>query len=241
MADEPKLSESEGLDQIHDQLIELMATSVKTATWNRSKAHFLDQIQCDDVSATALSFPAVVSQHEEDDEIDILDMREGLETHTSAYASVLNLFSDAISEYNEQLSKMTQKLNLLQMNPRSLTPAQLRGIFEKGAQQTDELSCLYEEKMSELRYHFDKSIEYAIMLQQTSVDEEVKEDNKKQFKVLVDTMIGAREQLIGFRESLDQPIALDKRFKKSQLRLQGAMDNMLKVVSFCISRASALL
>lgn len=237
-----QITDADGLDQIHDQVVELTATNVKTATWNRSKAHFLDQILIDNVpTSEELPVPAVVGQHEEEEEMDILDMREGFETHTRAYSSIMTLFSGAMNEYSGQLSNMTKKLNHLQMNPQSLTPAQLRGVFVKGAQHTDDLSCLYEEKTPEFRYHFDRSIEYAIKLQQTTTDDEVKEDNKRQFKELVDTMISAREELNCFRKSLDEPIDLDKHFKKSQLRLRAAMDNFLDVVSFCISRSSALL
>lgn len=237
-----QLTDADGLDQIHDQIVELTATKVKTATWNRSKTHFLDQIHAYDApTAAGTDSPIAVVQFEEEEEMDILDMREGFETHTNSYSSILILFSDAMNEYSEQLSNMTKKLNNLQLNPQSMTPTQLRGVFVKGAQHTDDLSCLYEEKTPELRYHFDKSIEYAIKLQQAAVNDEVKEDNKMQFKKLVDTMISAREELNGFRKSLDEPIVLDKHFKKSQLRLRVAMDNFLEVVSFCISRSSVLL
>ena len=233
-----KLTESDGLDQIHDQIMELMSVHVKTATWNRSKTCFLSHAQEAEEKGNSLIPESV--QRQEEEELDFLDIRERFSKHTKEYTDILGLYAEAMSDYNERLGIMTRRLNQIRSNPKTLTPRQVRGVFLTGALETDKVSALYEEKTPLFRYHFDKSIEYAEMLQSTA-NEAVKEDNKKQFKTFVDSMVSTRDILVDFRKTLDGMVDLDKHFKKSRVRLMEAMDNMLDVVSFCISRASVLL
>ena len=51
----------------------------------------------------------------------------------------------------------------------------------------------------------------------------------------------AYEKLKQFRETLDNSVGSDRTFKTSVKRLKIAMDNMLSVVLFCISRTAELI
>lgn len=235
-----RLTDSDGLDHVHDRIMEVTSSKVNTVTWNRAKAHFLSKLQENDAKEETPMLPVPVERQEED-ELDFLDMREGFDEHTKAYTEIMRSFTEAMSDYGERIGKMARKLGQLKENPKSLTPAQVRGVFVAGAKDTDEVSELYEQQTPQFRHHFDKSIEFAEMLQQSTADEAVKEGNRKAFKEFLDSMVGTRDALMGFRKSLDEMPDLDKHFKKSRVRLKNAMDNMLDVVSFCISRATVML
>lgn len=63
---------------------------------------------------------------------------------------------------------------------------------------------------------------------------------QERFLELKERMSFAYERLKQFRETLDDVVGFDKTFKMSVNRLKIAMDNMLSVVSFCISRTAEL-
>lgn len=236
------ITESEGLDQIHDQISKVLSSNSKTATWNRHKLLFLEYVHDLNKQINVdMNCTNAIVEHENDGELDILDMREGFDVHTKAYTEILHLFTQTMNSYSEKLAKTNKKLTLLRSNPYSLTPTQLRSVFLSCAQGADDVSLMYEQKTSEFRFHFEKSIEFALLLQKTSENEEVRKDNKRQFKDFVDTMVSTRDELRVFRSTLDDGVDLDKHFKNSKERLKVAMDNMLEVISFCISRASFLL
>lgn len=227
-------TDAEGLDSIHDQIVETMSTSTRTSTWNRNKALFMSKVN-DIVSSPIESAQLVPIDNNE--ELDWLDIKERFDYHMGEYSSIMNLFTTAINDYTSRIKLMTQKLIQLRSNPKSLTTSQVRGVFLSGAHDTDSLSEIFENKSSDIRYHFDEAMKYAIMLQKQDAD---KEANRVQCQAMIDSMISLKDEMKGFRETLNEPVDLDKSFRKAQLRLGSAVDFNLEILSFCIARAGDL-
>lgn len=233
-----KLDDREGLDGIRDDILKLLGCHTQTAAWNRSKEEFLTELEkIKDSSYGVLESPSVLPA-EEEDEIDLLDMREQFDDNIAAYTAVLGTLSSATEEYNDRVSVMTKRLNQLQDNPEAFTAAQVRGILQNGTVDTNRVAEIYEQQAPLLRNHFDLAMRYAIMMQGSNVGEDVKKDNRDQCKSLIDSMIRTRDEIAGFRKILDGMVNLDKGYKKANDRLKRALDGILEVVSFCISRTN---
>lgn len=75
-----QMTDEEGLDSIHDQVMVAFSTRVQTSTWNRSKRKFLQDIE----NLSAISVPVVPRKEmisESDDEMDYLDYQDQFSFH----------------------------------------------------------------------------------------------------------------------------------------------------------------
>lgn len=223
--------DTSALDMIHDQVKEVMSTNCLTATWNRNKELFIQKIN-------ELSRQPEVVKIEDDEEMDVLDLREQFDYHIESFTKMLGVFTAAIYGYSDTLKSLTQKMQLLGSNPKSMTPSQVRGVMITAAHDTDTISEVFENNTSDLRFHFDKAIDYATRLQKYDKDQKNRKNNRDSVQVLIDNMIRLKDNMTSFRTSMDEMVDIDKTFKKSRARLGASVDNFLKVVSFCITRAS---
>lgn len=236
------LDDRDGLDMIHDEVIRVMGCPLHTATWNRSRDEFLTMLaDVKDKTSPALQGKvARIPVAEEDDDLDLLDMRERFDANALATNDVLNVLTKDTQEYGVRIISMTNGLNHLQANPGGFSAAQVRGIMQGGAACTNRLAETYEQQTPQLREYFDLAIKYAIMLQQSNIDIVVKKGNREGVKDLIDNLIVAKDQFVSFQENLDQKVNLDKGYKSASNRLKKALDGLLEAISFCITRANEL-
>ena len=232
-----KITDSIGLDAFHDQVIGILGAQTKILTWNQAKQLFYLELQ-QLMDSKSVSIDSLVAS---DDELDFLGVREEFDKHKAALLDILKVLSVALSQYNERILRMADRLNSVGSNPKAFRPEQIRTIFKVGAEDTNELSDVYEHQTPLLREHFDSLIKYAILLQGIrGVPDVVKSNNQKSRQELIDAMIKARDSLLSFRKVLDDTIDLDRDFMKSKNRLKIANDQLIEVISFCISRAKDL-
>ena len=232
-----KLDDKDGLDMIHDEVIRVMECPLHTATWNRSRDEFLAELETiQEASPGAPESQANVRVEEE--EIDLLDMRELFDDNVAAYIEVLGTISSATEKYNDRITVMTKRLNQLHDNPGSFSAAQVRGIMQSGTKDANHLAEVYEQQAPLLHKHFVLAMKYAIMLQESDLGDGLKAENRKQCRNLIDTMIGTRDEISSSRKSLEGIMNLDKGFKKAIDRLKRALDGILEGVTFCITRAN---
>ena len=223
--------DSSALDMIHDQVREAMSTSNLTATWNRNKELFIQKVN-------ELGQQPGIVKVEDDEEMDLLDLREQFDYHIESFTKLIAVFTAAIYGYSDKLKSFTQRIQLLSSNPKSMTPMQVRGVMISAAHDTDTVSEVFENNTSNLRFHFDKAIDYATRLQKYDKNQTNRKNNRDSVQVLIDNMINLKDNLTSFRARMDEMVDIDKTFKKSRARLGASVDNFLKVVSFCIARAS---
>jgi len=233
-----KLTDARGLDQIHDQIVASLSTKVQTSTWNRYKAYFLKQLE--EIPADAPDNVDMLGETTELSQLDVLGLSEKYALHSTAYVELLTEFTSAMNTYTGQLNSATQRIKNYNHNPQLFTATQLQGIFKTAARNTDSLSAVYEVKTSILRYHFDQSVKYALVMRERMGKSTFDGALQERFLELKERMSFAYERLKQFRETLDDVVGFDKTFKMSVNRLKIAMDNMLSVVSFCISRTAEL-
>lgn len=233
-----KIDDSEGLDMIHDEVVHLAGASIKTATWNRIKAEFLAGLtKTEKGSPNAGSAGSVATPPSGDEsEMDLLEKHEHFGTNKDAYLFVIRTLTDATEHYNGVIVAMTRKLNHLQDNPQPFSASQVRGIFQGGTAETIRLSEVYEQQSPLLKEHFDQTIKYAILLRDSNLDAEAKKNDREQCQVLIDSMINTRDKIQSFRNELEKSSNIDKGFFKATERLKKALDGVLEVFAFCVTR-----
>jgi hypothetical protein len=227
-----ELSDSSGLDALHDQIIDILSTRIQTATWNRCKEVFLNKLN----ELTNMTSNDSIDSSE--DEIDIIDMRESFEKHNKEIVDIMSVLTKALNDYADKMTQLTTRINQIVATPKSFTSEQVRIVFKNAARDTDNLSLVYETNTPLLRESFDYMMKSAIMLQGADIADDVKNSNRIANKGLIDAMIYVRDQLMKFKGGLTGIVDIDKTFKKSKNRLIEANDQLLEVISFCISRAT---
>ena len=237
-----KLDDRDGLDMIHDEVIRVLGSPLHTATWNRSRNEFLTVLADtkDKMSPAIQEKRACITIEEIDEDLDLLDIRERFDANASATNDVLNILLKDSLDYGVTINHMINGLNILQATPTGYSAAQVRGILQGGAISTNRLAESYEQQASLLRNYFDRAIKYAIMMQQSNTDPEVKKGNRESVKGLIDNMIDAKDQFVSFQESIDLKVNLDKGYKSASTRLKKALGELLDAISFCITRAGEL-
>lgn len=230
-----ELSDSSGLDALHDQIIDILSTRIQTATWNRCKEVFLNKLN---ELTNKTSNHSIRSLDSYEDEIDIIDMRESFEKHNKEIVDLMSVLTEALNDYANKMTQLTTRINQIVATPKSFTSEQVRTVFKNAARDTDNLSLVYETNTPLLRESFDYMMKSAIMLQGADITDEVKTSNRNANKGLIDAMIYVRDQLMKFKGGLTGIVDIDKTFKKSKNRLIEANDQLLEVISFCISRAT---
>ena len=229
----------EHLDSIRDMLIDAFGPKNKTGTWNSNKKSFMVAIEAwgqdkaEDVSRE--------DDQEEDDELDLLTIRERFDDNMSAHRAALRKLTESLAEYAKQVQTGTKQLNTYNANHASFSTSQVRGIFIRLAKETNEMSDINEEQTPLLRDHFDRAVKYGLLLQSRVVGKEIKEDNKNQFRTLLDNIRSAREQLNGYKDTLDGIEDLDRSFTKAKNRLKKTLEEQIKAFSFCITRGEEYL
>lgn len=234
-----KLDDKEGLDKIHDEVLHVLGCPLHTATWNRSRDEFLAELTklANEAAPMSPEEASLVPMEAGEEEYDLLDMRDGFESNMKAHVEVLNALSTATKHYSEIINHMTDRLNQLRANPGGFSASQVRGVLLNGTIETNQLAGTYEQQAPLLRNHFDLAIKFGIMMQESGVDEATKKTNRESFKTLIEAMINAKDEFASFRNVISGTNNVDKGFKKANTRLKKALDGLLDVVSFCISRA----
>ena len=228
------ISDADGLDSIHDLLVETYSTRVQTAFWNRCKNEFLAELH---LSGDFSNHNGMVIR--DDEVMDILDMREAFERHINSYTATINSFTEELQAFTHKLSGMTQSLSQLNSNPQNFTPNKVRNILLDGAEQNNRLAQFFENNIPALQNDFDAAMKYAIMLQQSiKSDPVVKAQNKEQCGLLISSLVSSRDEIRSFRNALSEMVDLDNTYRKSKLRLIKAVDKMLDMLAFCVSRAN---
>jgi len=230
------ISNADGLDAVHDLLVDACDTRVQTAFWNRSKAVFIEKL-------SGLVGPSnrneVVVFNDGREELDLLDMREAFDKYLSSYTTTVNAFAEEIKIFTQKLNEMSQALTLLNRNPEAFTPSRVRRILLDGAEQNDKLAAFFENNTPSLQNDFDAAMKYAIMMQESGAfDAAVKAQNREQCRILISTLVSLRAEVRSFRDAMSDIVDLDKTYRKSKLRLIKAVDQMLDVLAFCVSRAN---
>lgn len=227
-----KLLDSAGLDGIYDQLTEALMIGRKTATWNRHKNDFISRIE-------GMQLISPISNNEPDDEgFNLLDDRDCFDENIAECIRSMGVISEAISDYNAKIGTMTQRLNRVNENPKSMTTQQVRGILHQGSLDTDSLVEVIEDNTPILRDCFTNAMDAGIRIHQCDfLDDRIKENNQQKCVELIDAMSGARDSISFFRESLAKIANLDTDFKRSKKHLIIALDGLLDAISTCISKA----
>ena len=237
-----RLDEEDGLNRFHDSILTLLGLPIMTSTWNMYRSEFLSSLQSVSVNDNlpVVAVP-VYSEEEDDDELDLLGIRERFDNYVAAYVKSLNVLTESLSTYSEQVTNGSQKLNRYNENPKTFNAGQVRGIFTALAQDTNHLVDIQEEQNPILKNSFDGLIKYAILLLGLEVDSETKKQNEDDVNTLIDSVKGARIQIAGFKDSLDDVPDLDRSFTKSKNRLKKSLEDLLSTLSFCVGRANELL
>lgn len=234
-----RITDERGLDALHDQICGILSLGPQTATWNESRSRFIEGINRGHVAQQ--ENVSVQKQEEEEEAMDILDYREGLNFHTQEYSRILGVISDAMNHYNERIGEETGRLNTLQLNTAAITPARVREIMVAIAGETNLLAEVYEVNTPLLRDHFGQSMSCAIALQQSEIENEtIKQQNREGYSSLMKTMRETKNTISQMRDSMDGVPDLDKSFRKSKRRLQKALDKMLEAVDYCLKKANEL-
>ena len=233
-----KLTDSAGLDAIHDQVLSVFSLHVSTVTWNRSKNEFLEAIM--HVSSSKEDSQSLQNgEYVLEEELGILDLQDLLNSHVAKCLEILEVFATEASKYNEGLNSMTRDLNSIPRSSKGVETKQIRDILKRGIRDNAHLSKIYDENAPQLKISFDRAIEYAIkMQQQVDSDELVKADNRIQCQRMIDAIAFAHDKVSGFRKVLDGIINIDKDYNKSKKQLVLSLDNVLDALSFCVCRAS---
>lgn len=235
------IKDEQGLDAIHDEVCDAMSTRIQTATWNRNRKRFLEEIEGITSSGMDKVSVSLVPVAEEEP-MDLLDYQDSFSDHMKRYTAILALFSDATIHYNEEIEKAAARMANLQSNPRALTSNAIRAIMVSIARETDKLSLIYENNTDALREHFEESMASAIELQKSDYyTEEVKDSNRSSVLEMVNTMRTTKNTLNELHKSMDEIPDLDKTFRKSKKRLQAAFKEMVRVVERCIMKGSEFL
>ena len=236
-----RITDEDGLDAIHDQVMDALSTRVQTSTWNRSKRQFLKEIE----KETAIILPSV--SHKESDsepdgeELDFLDYRENYELNLGYCNTFLKEIVDALVLYNDRLNEGMAQQNHIQQGNNVLSTKQIRSVLENVAHESDSLSIVLETNSPLLDDHFAIAIESVIMLQKSGFgDDSSKDDSRTACRSLVEAMVGARDSLTKMKKTMDGFPDLDKTFKKSRKRLQAAIDGLTDVLSSCIRNANEI-
>ena len=228
--------DAEGLDAIHDQVREIMSTRGQTATWNRSRDAFLrkvNELSPADIATTSSATTA------DDVEEDFLDYREKFVHHSNEYVGILKVISSAMEAYTTQIGVESEKLNEASKGPVPPSISRVRSIMSLLAKETDTLSIVYEKNTKPMKDHFEKSMEYATRLQQSSFGEdEIKRNNRDVVKDMTDNMILAKDSLTRMYDSINSVPDIDKTFRKSKNRLLRALNEVLATMKYCIKSAN---
>jgi hypothetical protein len=227
------------LDNIRDMLIDSFGQKNKTGTWNANKKAFLKEIEAVELEKVDVVSKEVVVEN--DEELDILTLREKFDENISGHNASLRILTGALTNYNKKIQTGTKQLKTYNTNPAAFSTTQVRGIFTRLAKDTNEMADINEEQTPLLRDHFDLAVKYGLLLQGKDVDPETKEDNKNQFRTLLKTIRSTREQLNSYKESLDDFVDLDRYFTKAKNRLKKTLEEQIKAFSFCITRGEEFL
>lgn len=229
----------EHLDSIRDMLIDTIGPKNKTATWNANKKAFLEEIEA--MEPEKVDVVSEEPVHEADDELDLLTIRERFDENISAHHASLLKLTASLTNYNKKIQTGTKQLKTYNTNPAAFSTTQVRGIFVRLAKETNEMADINEEQTPLLRDHFDLAVKYGLLLQGKDVEPETKEDNKNQFRTLLETIRSTREQLNSYKESLEGFVDLDRSFTKAKNRLKKTLEEQIKAFSFCITRGEEFL
>lgn len=234
-----KLDDKDGLDMIHDEVLRILERPLHTVTWNRSRDEFLGELAktANEATPAASKEMALAPEEEAEEEYDYLDMREGYDSNMKSYVEMLNGLSNATQQYSEKIDHVTRRLNQLRANPGGYSTSQVRGVLLNGTIETNQLAGTYEQQAPLLRNHFDLAIKFGIMLQESGIGEAAKKANRESFSLLIESMINAKDKFTAFRDVIGGIENVDKGYKKANVRLKNALNGVLDVLSFCISRA----
>lgn len=230
-----KISDSAGLDAIHDQIMDVMSAKIQTVTWNRHKELFLQKIQSITSQEVAVQDASVI---DDEDEKDFLDIRAEFDKCCQDIITIMSTLTNALNVYGSKMNQVTEEINKIVEKPKSFTPDQVRVVLKKGAKEADHLSEIIENKSPILRESFNEMMKYAIEIHKYDIGDEVKSKNRNENQQLIDAMMSVRDTFVEFKGILTNMVDLDKSYKKSKNRLIDANNQMIEVLSFCISRAT---
>ncbi len=235
-----KLDDRDGLDMIHDDVVGILGKTVKTATWNRYKEEFQnglgellrlnDKKECrEDQSITIIA--------KEDVAFDLLDMEARFDSHVSTYTSVVKLLSSATENYSTKIYDISEKLNQVGEGSRLYSDREVRALLQRSALETDLLAGVYEANSPMMREQFDLAMEFAIRIQKSEIEPEQKKTNREAGKQLIEKMMEAREKVLAFRDTMSGIVGIDNTLTKATKRLNKALDCLLEIMSFSVTRA----
>lgn len=236
-----KLEDEEGLNHFHDFLVSFLGLSLMTGTWNKNRNEFLGQIQRLLADKSAVLQDATEEDKEDEEDLDLLTIRERFEKHLTAYVQSLAILTDSLNHYTDELTANTQKLTRYNENPKAFNASQVRGIFSAMAKETHHLSDINDEQTPQLKRHFDGFIKYGILLQRIDIAAETKKENEKEVRDLIDSIKDAHSEITVFKDSLDGMPDLDKSFTKAKNRLKKTLIALSSTLSFCVGRANEFL
>lgn len=229
----------EHLDNIRDMLIDTFGQKNKTGTWNANKKAFLKEIEVVNPDKADVVLEEVVP--ESDEELDLLTIRERFDENMSAHNVAILKLTASLTGYTKKIQTGTKQLNTYSVNPSAFSTSQVRGIFARLAKETNEMADINEEQTPLLKNHFDLAVKYGLMLQGKDIDAATKEDNKNQFRTLLETIRTAREQLNDYKDTIEGIVDLDRSFTKAKNRLKKTLYEQIKAFSFCITRGEEFL
>ena len=235
-----QMTDEEGLDAIHDQVLDCFSLHVQTSTWNRNKRKFLQEIK----HAALPSVPSVAENEvtsESDEDSDILDYQERFILHMRECTRMLKEITSAQILCNTRLNNSAARLRVLQQNKEGVTTAQIRNVMTAIAKDMDDLSDTLESNSMALKDHFTQAIDNAIAMQKSSIrDESVKKTNRRSCYELIEEINGVKTSIIKVRDIINSVPDLDKTYRKSKNRLLRAYDGLQDVMVSCIRKANEI-
>ena len=235
-----QMTDEEGLDAIHDQVLDCFSLHVQTSTWNRCKRKFLQEIK----HAAQPSVPSVAENEvtsESDEDSDILDYQERFILHMRECTRILKEITSAQILCNTRLNNSAARLRVLQQNKEGVTTTQIRNMMVDIANDLDDLSDSLEPNSMALKDHFIQAMDNAISMQKSAIGgASAKKESRKSCQIMVEDISELKSSIVKVKDSINTVPDLDKTYRKSKNRLLRAYDGLQDVMVSCIRKANEI-
>ncbi len=234
-----RLSDSDRLDELRDEILEKIPSSIKTVVWNRQKAEFISRLKLI-VTEHDVNELNEVDPVEPTDELGILDYRELFDMQIVEFVSIIGRITEGLKVLAPQVHKRNQQLISITQGP--FNTQKSKGILIALAKDYDQFSSILEECIPLANEKYSELIDSTKILQMnSSIDKNTRDDNHQTFQELFTHLISARKEHAGMRDSLTNIPDIEKTQIKAKRRMLKAMNSLIEAMDGWITRTSELL
>ena len=234
-----RLSDSDMLDELRDEFLEMCAVQTKTVVWNRQKAEFIARLK--QLNSEKIDERSEVSvQTNTQCELGLLDYRELFDEQNAEFINLMGRITNSLNTLVPQLRTRTRQLTSVSNG--TLNTRQAKGIMKALAEDYDRFSTVLEECIPIANDKYNTLIDSVKLIQESaSLNEEVKNSNRQAYHSLFEQLIEARKAQAGMHDSLIGIPDMEKAQIKSKRRAVTAMDSLIQALDSWIARTSDLL